>query len=73
MKIQQIVLIKISSKKILAIADSNKFNYKNKIGKLKYKDIYDLINKIKNNTIGEAFAKQKLNALNETKKSRNKK
>ena len=51
MEIQQIGLIKISSKKILAIVDSNKFNHKNKIGKLKYNNIYDLINKIKNNTI----------------------
>ena len=31
--------------KILAIIDSNKFNHKNKIGKFKYIDIKDLINK----------------------------
>ena len=36
-------LIKIS----LAITDSNKFNYKNKIGKFKYVDIKDLVNNIK--------------------------
>ena len=30
--------------KILAIIDSNKFNYKNKIGEFKYIDIKDLVN-----------------------------
>ena len=60
-------------KKVLATARSNNFNHKNKIGKLKFNDINDLINNIKNNTIGEALAKQKLNALNEIKKGRNKK
>ena len=39
-------LIKISLK-TLAITDSNKFNYKNKIGKFKYVDIKDLVNNIK--------------------------
>ena len=29
-------------KKMLSIIDSNKFNYKNKIGDFKYKDIKDL-------------------------------
>ena len=54
-------------KKILVTLKFNKFNHKNKIGKLKFNDINDLINSIKK-TIGEALAKQKLNALNETKK-----
>ena len=31
-------------KEILAIIDSNKFNYKNKIGEFKYIDIKDLVN-----------------------------
>ena len=53
--------------KILAIIDSNKFNYKNKIGEFKYIDIRDLVNNIRNNTIGEISAKKGLNTLNETK------
>ena len=52
---------------------SNKFNHKNKITKLKFNDINDLINDIKNNTISEALAKQKLNALNEINKAEIKK
>ena len=55
--------------KILTNIDSNKFNHKNKIGKLKFNDINNLINNIKNNTISEADAKKKLNALNEIKKT----
>ena len=55
--------------KILTTIDSNNFNHKNKIGKLKFKDINNLVNNIKNNTISEAYAKQKLNALNEIKKA----
>ena len=55
-------------KKILTTIDNNKFNHKNKIGKLKFNDINNLINDIKNNTISEALAKQKLNPLNEIKK-----
>ena len=55
-------------KEILAIIDSNKFNYKNKIGEFKYIDIKDLVNNIKNNTISEIDAKKDLNALNEMKK-----
>ena len=54
-------------KNILAIIDSNKFNYKNKIGEFKYVDIKDLVNNIKNNTISEIDAKKDLNKLNETK------
>ena len=56
-------------KEILAIIDSNKFNYKNKIGEFKYIDIKDLVNNIKNNTISEIDAKKDLNALNEIKKA----
>ena len=54
-------------KNILAIIDSNKFNYKNKIGEFKYIDIKDLVNNIKNNTISEIDAKKDLNKLNEIK------
>ena len=59
--------------KILAIIDSNKFNYKNKIGEFKYIDIKDLVNNIRNNTISEIPAKTSLNILNEIKKRRNNK
>ena len=41
---------------------------KNKIGKLKFNDINDLINSIKGNTISGADAKKKINELNEIKK-----
>ena len=54
-------------KKILIIIDSNKFGYKNKIGELKYIDIKDLVNNIRNNTISEISAKKGLNTLNEIK------
>ena len=54
-------------KEILAIIDSNKFNYKNKIGEFKYIDIKDLVNNIKNNAISEISDKKGLNALNEIK------
>ena len=59
--------------KILAIIDSNKFNYKNKIGEFKYTDIKDLVNNIRNNTISEIPAKKDLNRLNEIKNRNNKK
>ena len=52
---------------MLAIIDSNKFNYKNKIGEFKYTDIKDLVNNIRNNTISEIPAKKDLNILNEIK------
>ena len=52
---------------MLAIIDSNKFNYKNKIGEFKYIDIKDLVNNIRNNTISEIHAKKDLNTLNEIK------
>ena len=55
-------------KKILTTIDSNKFNHKNKVDKLKLNDINNLINNIKNNTISKALAKQKLDALNEIRK-----
>ena len=54
-------------KKILAIIDSNKFNYRNKIGKFKYIDIRDQINNIRSNTISEISAKKSLNTLNKIK------
>ena len=59
-------------KKILTAIDSNGFNHKNEIGKLRFNDINNLVNDIKNNTISEALAKQKLNALNEMKKAETK-
>ena len=59
--------------KILTTTDSNNFNHKNKIGKLKFNDINNLINNIKNNVISETDAKQKLNELDKIKKSGNKK
>ena len=52
-------------KEILAIIDSNKFSYKNKIGEFSYIDIKDLVNNIKNNTISEIDAKKYLNAFDE--------
>ena len=57
---------------IAATIDNNNFNHKNKIGKLKFNDIIDLINSIKGNTISEADARKEINELNEIKKSRNK-
>ena len=54
-------------KTILAIIDSNRFGYKNKICELKYIDIKYLVNDIKNNTISEISAKKDLNTLNELK------
>ena len=54
-------------KEILAIIDSSKFNYKNKIGEFKYIDIKDLVNNIRNNTISEIPAKKSLNTLNKIK------
>ena len=54
-------------KEILAIIDSNKFNYRNKIGEFKYIGIRDLVNNIRNNTISEISAKKSLNTLNKIK------
>ena len=58
--------------KILTAIDSNGFNHKNKIGNLKFNDISNLVNDIKNNSISEALAKQKLNVLNKIKKAETK-
>ena len=44
-------------KEILTIIDSNKFGIKSKIGELRYIDIKDLVNNIKDNTISETDAK----------------
>ena len=44
--------------KKLGIIDSNKFNYKNKIGELKHIDIKNLVNNIRDNTISEISAKK---------------
>ena len=52
---------------MLAIIDSNRFNYKNRIGEFKYIDIKDLVHNIRNNTISETPAKEGLNVLNEIK------
>ena len=52
--------------KILTTTDNNNFNHKNKIGKLKFNDINNFINNIKNNTISEADTKNKINK-NKTK------
>ena len=54
--------------KILATIDKSNFNYKNKVGKLNFSDINDLINSIKGNTVSEADTKKKINELNEIKK-----
>ena len=54
-------------KKILTIIDNNGFNHKNKIGKLRFNNINNLIINIKNNTISEADTKKKISKLNETK------
>ena len=54
--------------KIVATIDNNNFNHKNKVGKLKFSDINDLINSIKSSTISEADTKNKIKELNEIKK-----
>ena len=59
-------------KKILNNMDRNGFNHNNKVGKLRFNYINNLINDIKNNTISEALAKQKPNAPNEMKKAETK-
>ena len=57
---------------MLAIIDSNKFNYRNKIGEFNYTDIRDLVNNIRNNTISEIDAKKGLNTLNKIKNAETK-
>ena len=59
--------VKNNFKEILAIIDSNEFNYKNKIGEFKYIDIKDLVNNIRNNTISKIEAKKCLNTLDKIK------
>ena len=54
-------------KDILAIIDSNEFNYENKIGEFKYIGIRDLVNNIKNNTISEIDVK-KIKCIKQNKK-----
>ena len=53
---------------ILATIDNNNFNHKNKIRKLKFNEINNLINNIKGDTISEADTKKKINELNEIRK-----
>ena len=55
--------------KILTTIDNNDFNHTSKIVKLKFNDINELINNIKNNTISKADTKKKINELNEIKKA----
>ena len=45
-------------KEILAIIDSSKFNYRNKIGEFKYNGIKNWVNNIRTNTISEIDAKK---------------
>ena len=59
-------------KKILTTIDRIKFNHKNTVGKLKFNNINNLANSINNNTIREALAKQKLDALNKIRKAETK-
>ena len=54
-------------KEILAIIDSNKFNYRNKIGEFKYIGIRDLVNNIRNTTVSKIDAKKDLNTFSKIK------
>ena len=54
-------------KGILAIINSKEFTHRNKIGELKYDNIKDLVDNIKDNTVSEIDPKKDLNALNEIK------
>ena len=56
-------------KKNLTLIDSNKIGHKNKIGDLKYIDIKDLVNNIKDNAISKRDAKKRLNTVNIIKNS----
>ena len=56
--------------KRLAIIDSNKFNYKNKMGEFQYIDIRGFVNNIRNNTISEISTKKGLTKLNELKNAK---
>ena len=53
---------------MLATIDNSNFNHKNKIVKLKFNDINNLINGIKGNAISEADTKKKINELNKIKR-----
>ena len=55
-------------KEIFTIIDSNKFGDKNKRGDLKYIDIKDFVNNIKDNTISEIYAKKHWNTIKHNKK-----
>ena len=50
--------------KILATVNSDKFSHKNKIGRLRYNDIKNLVDGINKNTISEIYTKENINALN---------
>ena len=50
-------------KQILTTIDRIKFNHENKVGKLKFNDINNFVSSINKNTISEALAKQKLDAV----------
>ena len=54
-------------KEILAIIDSNKFNYRNKIGEFKYIGIRDLVNNIRNTTVSKIDAEKDLNTFSKIK------
>ena len=56
--------------KRLAVIDSNKFNYKNKMGEFQYIDIRGFVNNIRNNTISEISTKKGLTKLNELKNAK---
>ena len=73
LKINESIEKSIEIKSLLAITDSNQFNYRNKIGEFKYNGIRDWVNSITNNTISERSAKKDLNTLNKIKKCRNNK
>ena len=67
LKINESIEKSIEIKSLLAIIDSNQFNYRNKIGEFKYNGIRDWVNSITNNTISERSAKKDLNTLNKIK------
>ena len=67
LKINESIEKSIEIKSLLAIIDSNQFNYRNKLGEFKYNGIRDWVNSITNNTISERSAKKDLNTLNKIK------
>ena len=58
---------------ILAIIDTSKFSYKNKIGEFNYTDIKNLVNNIRNNTFSEISAKKRFKYIKRNNKCRNNK